>query len=69
MTQGNLGYVWIDGEWWNGMGWDKTMFHCLVLQERNGMECDGTHSIQYHPFSQIFIPPNLGCIQWNGIHK
>jgi len=41
----------------------------FAKKEWNGMECGGTHSIQYNPLSQIFIPPNLGYIQWNGIHK
>jgi len=31
-------YSFVVGEWWNGMEWDKTMFHCLVLQKRNGIE-------------------------------
>lgn len=56
------------------MGWNGVVSYYIPLfdfvkKEWNGMECDGTHSIQYHSFSQFFIPPNLGCIQWNGTHK
>jgi hypothetical protein len=58
-----LGYVWIGGKWWNEMEWsgmnpDSIVWFCKKVM--NGMECDGTHSIQYHSLSHFFIPPNLG---------
>ena len=65
----NLGYIWIDGEWWNEIEWSGIKLCSIVWFCKKGMECDGTHSIQYHPLSQIFISLNLGYIQWNGIHK
>jgi hypothetical protein len=57
-----FGLMESDGMEWNGVGWNHVPLFGFVNKEWNGMECDGTHSIQYHPFNQIFIPPNLGGI-------
>jgi hypothetical protein len=51
----------------DGMEWNEVIYNYVPLfgfakKGWNGMECDGTHSIQYHSFMQFFIPPNLGCM-------
>jgi len=53
---------------WNGVEYSQVPLFGFVKNGCNGMECDGIHSIQYHSFLQFFIPPKLGCMQWNGIH-
>jgi hypothetical protein len=50
---------------WNGVVNKWIPLFGFAKNEWNGMEHNGTHSIQYHPFLQFFIPPNLGCMQWN----
>lgn len=37
----NLGYVWIGGEWWNGMEWDGMAPHSIVWFCKKGMEWNG----------------------------
>jgi hypothetical protein len=63
-----FGLVESDGLEWSGVGYKHIPLFVFVKYEWNGMEYDGTHSIQYHSFFQFFIPSNLGCIQWNGIY-
>jgi len=63
-----FGLVVSGGMEWNGVGWSHIPLFGFVKKEWNGMGCDGTHSIKYHSFTQFFIPPNLGCIQWNRTH-
>jgi len=63
-----FGLVESGGMEWNGVGWSHIPLFGFVKKEWNGMECDGIHSIQYDSFNQFSIPPNLGCIQWNGTH-
>lgn len=43
------------GEWWNGVRWKHVPLFGFVKKEWDRMACDGTHSVQYHPFSHIFI--------------
>jgi hypothetical protein len=52
---------------WDGVGY-KHISLFVFVKKMNGMEYGETHFIQYHSFFQYFIPLNLGCIQWNGIH-
>jgi len=46
----------------DGIEWNEIESHSIVWICKKGMECDGTHSIQYHSFIQFSIPSNLGCI-------
>jgi hypothetical protein len=61
-----FGLMVCDGMEWNGVVTNYVPLFGLAKSEWSGMEYNGTHSIPYHPILQFSIPPNLGCMQWNG---
>jgi hypothetical protein len=61
-----FGLMECDGVGWNGVVRNKFPLFGFTKNEWSGVEHNGTHSIPFHPILQFFIPPNLGCIQWNG---
>jgi hypothetical protein len=46
-----FGLVESGGMEWSGMGYKHIPLFVFVKSEWNGMELDGTHSIQYHSVS------------------
>jgi len=54
-----------DGMRWNEVVSNYIPFFEFVKNAWSEMEHNGIHSIPYHSILQYFIPPNLGCMQWN----
>lgn len=66
-TKAMFGLVICDGMERNGVVHNYIPLFGFAKSEWSGMEYNGTHSIQYHPNLQFFIPSKLGCIQWNRV--